>query len=148
MVMASSVLDSGISCLPIISVTLIPDLCHVDGSCDFPRCRRPISALLAPVASRKGKGQRSASDSLQATRSRRYPKRVLREWIEIRSEAAYCKQASMERHPYLKNGSIFSRTMLHVWSYVDCFRKDCLKRTQVGIGLMFFQRTSTTCVIP
>jgi hypothetical protein len=74
--------------------------------------------------------------------------RVLREWIEIRSEVAYCKQASMERHPHLQNGSIFSRIMLQVWSYLDCFRKGCLKRTHVGIGLMFFQRMSTTWTIP
>lgn len=66
--------------------------------------------------------------------------RVLREWIEIRSEVAYCKLASAERHPRLQDGSIFSRIMLHVWSYLDCFRKGCLKRTHVGIGLMFFQR--------
>lgn len=66
--------------------------------------------------------------------------RVLREWIEIRSEAAFRKRVSEERHPKLQDDSYKSRIMLHVWSYLDCFRKGCLKRTHVGIGLMFFQR--------
>ncbi|KAL2829612.1 hypothetical protein BJY01DRAFT_240609 [Aspergillus pseudoustus] len=66
--------------------------------------------------------------------------RVLREWIEIRSEIAYCEQASKERHPKLHNGSMYNCAMLHVLSYMDYFRKGCLKRTLVGIGLMFFQQ--------
>ncbi|KAJ5238065.1 hypothetical protein N7489_008156 [Penicillium chrysogenum] len=43
--------------------------------------------------------------------------RVIREWVEIRSEVAYCNE-----------------------SYLDCFRKGCWKRTHVGMGLMFFQQ--------
>lgn len=67
--------------------------------------------------------------------------RALREWIEIRSEVAYRKQVSEKRHPDLHTeNNMFKRMMLHVWSYLDCFRKGCLKRTHVGIGLMFFQR--------
>lgn len=66
--------------------------------------------------------------------------RVLREWTEIRSEVAYRKEMSSERRPKLQDGSYRSRITLHVLSYLDCFRKGCLKRTHVGIGLMFFQR--------
>lgn len=54
--------------------------------------------------------------------------RVLREWIEIRSEVAYCKQVSEVRHPKLHTGGILDQALLHVWSYLDCFRKGCLKR--------------------
>ncbi|OKL61010.1 hypothetical protein UA08_03585 [Talaromyces atroroseus] len=66
--------------------------------------------------------------------------RVLREWCEIRSEAAYRKELSAERHPGLQDSSYYSRVMIHVHSYLDCFRKGCWKRTHVGIGLMFFQQ--------
>ncbi|KAJ5766122.1 uncharacterized protein N7511_003738 [Penicillium nucicola] len=66
--------------------------------------------------------------------------RVLREWVDIRSEVAYCKELSATRHPKCQDGTIFSRFMLHVWSYLDCFRKGCWKRTHVGIGIMFFQQ--------
>ncbi|KAJ5948559.1 hypothetical protein N7454_001866 [Penicillium verhagenii] len=66
--------------------------------------------------------------------------RVLHEWIEIRSEAMYCKEVSRERHPKLQDGSYTSRIMLHVWSYLECFRKGAWKRTHIGIGLMFFQQ--------
>jgi hypothetical protein len=66
--------------------------------------------------------------------------RVLREWVDIRSEVAYCKELSAARHPKCQDGTMFSRVMLHVWSYLDCFRRGCWKRTHVGIGIMFFQR--------
>lgn len=68
--------------------------------------------------------------------------RVLHEWIEIRSEAAYRKEVSVQRHPNLQDGSHSSRIMLHVWNYLECFRKGAWKRAHVGIGLMFFQRKS------
>ncbi|OGE51022.1 hypothetical protein PENARI_c015G02726 [Penicillium arizonense] len=66
--------------------------------------------------------------------------RVLREWVDIRSEVAYCKELSAARHPKCQDGTMFSRVMLHVWSYLDCFRRGCWKRTHVGIGIMFFQQ--------
>ncbi|KAJ5357252.1 hypothetical protein N7541_004410, partial [Penicillium brevicompactum] len=66
--------------------------------------------------------------------------RVLQEWVDIRSEAAYCTEVSIVRHPNCQDGSYSSRAMLHVWSYLDCFRKGCWKRTHVGIGLLFFQQ--------
>ncbi|TQS32514.1 hypothetical protein Golomagni_07166 [Golovinomyces magnicellulatus] len=66
--------------------------------------------------------------------------RVLREWLEIRSEAQYRKEVSQEKHPQLHDGTRWSRFKLQIAGYVDCFRKGTLKRTQVGIGLMFFQR--------
>ena len=68
--------------------------------------------------------------------------RVLREWFDIRSEAAYRKEISMERHPNLHNGSTWNSAKLQIVGYLDCFRKGAWKRTHVGIGLMFFQRES------
>lgn len=66
--------------------------------------------------------------------------RVLREWFEIRSEAAYRKQLDAELHPKYQGNDRYSRVMRHVVAYGDCFRKGSWKRTHVGIGLMFFQR--------
>ncbi|CAM1510980.1 Fc.00g084930.m01.CDS01 [Cosmosporella sp. VM-42] len=66
--------------------------------------------------------------------------RVMREWFEIRSEAQYRKEVSMEKHPQLHDGKIWSRIKLQVVGYTDCFRKGAWKRTHVGIGLMFFQQ--------
>ncbi|KAI5927630.1 general substrate transporter [Camillea tinctor] len=66
--------------------------------------------------------------------------RVLREWFEIRSEAAYRKEISVERHPHLHDGSQWNRAKLHLVGYLDCFGKGVWKRTHVGIGLMFFQQ--------
>ncbi|OJJ36172.1 hypothetical protein ASPWEDRAFT_172959 [Aspergillus wentii DTO 134E9] len=69
-------------------------------------------------------------------------RRVLREWFDIRAEAAYRKEVSIERHPKLQDSSYSSRIKLQVISYLDCFGKGCLKRTHVGIGIMFFQQFS------
>jgi hypothetical protein len=66
--------------------------------------------------------------------------RVLHEWCDILSEAAYRKELSAERYPKLQNESYSSRIKLHALNYIDCFRRGCWKRTHVGIGLMFFQR--------
>ncbi|ETS78546.1 hypothetical protein PFICI_10608 [Pestalotiopsis fici W106-1] len=66
--------------------------------------------------------------------------RVVREWIEIRAEHRYCKETSMERHPKLHDGRLSSRIKLYIVGYLDCFRKGAIKRTHVGIGLMFFQQ--------
>jgi MFS family permease len=54
------------------ALPLIPDPCRADGPCNYPWRRPPLSALPASMAGRKGKRQRSAQDSLQATRSRRH----------------------------------------------------------------------------
>ncbi|QKX54416.1 uncharacterized protein TRUGW13939_01502 [Talaromyces rugulosus] len=66
--------------------------------------------------------------------------RVLHEWCDILSEAAYRKELSAERYPKLQNESYSSRIKLSALNYIDCFRRGCWKRTHVGIGLMFFQQ--------
>jgi Sugar (and other) transporter len=70
--------------------------------------------------------------------------RVLHEWCDIRSEDAYRKELSAQRHPNLQDESYSSRIKLQAFNYLDCFRQGCWKRTQVGIGLMFFQRNFPT----
>lgn len=122
-----------VHCLPLISVKqMVPAVILGLGVPFLPYSPRWLAGRGRDEAALKALCKLRGVDGTDA--------RVLREWIEIRSEVAYCKQASAERHPRLQNGSIFSRIMLHVWSYLDCFRKGCLKRTHVGIGLMFFQR--------
>ncbi|KAH8648491.1 general substrate transporter [Xylariales sp. PMI_506] len=66
--------------------------------------------------------------------------RVLREWIEIRSEDMYRKEKARELHPQLHTGGKLNSIKLHIVEYADCFRKGALKRTRVGVGLMFFQQ--------
>lgn len=65
--------------------------------------------------------------------------RVLREWYDIRAEAAYHKQVSTFRHPNLQQKSTKHRLKLEIASWADCFRKGCWRRTHIGIGIMFFQ---------
>lgn len=65
--------------------------------------------------------------------------RVRAEWIEVRAEATVQKEIQAERHPKLQDGSVKSTVMLELASYGDTFRKNCYKRTLVGVGLMFFQ---------
>ncbi|KAF9875239.1 hypothetical protein CkaCkLH20_07059 [Colletotrichum karsti] len=67
-------------------------------------------------------------------------RRVLCEWLEIRSEVAFCKEQLAERHPSLQDPSLTSRMKLNIVGYLDCFRPGAWKRTHVGIGLMFFQQ--------
>ncbi|KAI1125597.1 arabinose-proton symporter [Nemania abortiva] len=64
--------------------------------------------------------------------------RVLNEWLDIRAEATFCKEVSIERHPKLHDGRMSSRIKLQLIYYLDCFRGRLWKRTHVAIGLMFF----------
>ncbi|GJC99078.1 hypothetical protein ColKHC_07904 [Colletotrichum higginsianum] len=67
--------------------------------------------------------------------------RVRREWMEIIAEARFQASVLADRHPTLVgNGDIASTLKLEFVSWADCFKKGCLKRTQVGVFLMFFQQ--------
>ncbi|KAI4729199.1 general substrate transporter [Aureobasidium sp. EXF-10728] len=66
--------------------------------------------------------------------------KVQREWFSIRAEARLKKEISAERHPNLQDRSRISRIKLQGASWADCFRKGCLRRSHVGVGLMFFQQ--------
>ncbi|KAI9730107.1 MAG: hypothetical protein M1834_006099 [Cirrosporium novae-zelandiae] len=66
--------------------------------------------------------------------------RVQKEWFDIRAEVAFHKEVAASRHPNLQNKDIMSRAKLEIASWGDCFRPGCLKRTHVGVMLMFFQQ--------
>jgi sugar porter (SP) family MFS transporter len=66
--------------------------------------------------------------------------RVRREWIDIKAEAILCKQTEEERHPNLQGRTMISTITVGFAGWADCFKPWCWKRTQVGIGLMFFQQ--------
>lgn len=67
-------------------------------------------------------------------------KRVLQEWYEIRSEVAYRKEIDQEKYPHLQDGTIKSRLTLQMQNWADTWRGRAWRRTQVGVGLMFFQQ--------
>ncbi|KAF2155533.1 general substrate transporter [Myriangium duriaei CBS 260.36] len=66
--------------------------------------------------------------------------RVLREWYDIRSEVAYQRELRAEKYPHLTDGSKKSRLRLEMNGWLDCWRGRGWRRTQVGVGLMFFQQ--------
>jgi sugar porter (SP) family MFS transporter len=66
--------------------------------------------------------------------------RVLQEWYEIRSETAYRREIEQEKYPHLQDGSIKSRLLLQANGWADTWRGRAWRRTQVGVGLMFFQQ--------
>lgn len=77
------------------------------------------------------------------TQLRRLPAtdpRVQREWFDIRAEARLVNEISKERHPDLQDGTRTSRMKLELASWADLFKKGCLRRTHVGVGIMFFQQ--------
>ena len=66
--------------------------------------------------------------------------RVQQEWLDVRAEVAFHREISILRHPTLQDKSATSRIKLEFASWADCFKRGCLRRTHVGIGLMFFQQ--------
>lgn len=66
--------------------------------------------------------------------------RILQEWYEIRSEVAYRQEVSAEKHPNLVQPGLWNAIKLQVVLYVDCWKMPIYKRTQVAVGLMFFQQ--------
>jgi len=66
--------------------------------------------------------------------------RVLEEWNEIRAECAYRAELSTEKHPVLSQPGTWNAIKLQISLYVDCWKMPIYKRTQVAVGLMFFQQ--------
>lgn len=66
--------------------------------------------------------------------------RVQQEWYEIRSEVAYRAEIEREKYPTLQDGSVKSRLLIQANNWADCWRGTAWRRTQVGVGLMFFQQ--------
>ncbi|KAK5082619.1 hypothetical protein LTR70_007537 [Exophiala xenobiotica] len=66
--------------------------------------------------------------------------RVQQEWFEIRSEVAYQKERQEAKHPGQDEPGFFNQTKLQLKLYGDCWKMPIYKRTQVAVGLMFFQQ--------
>ncbi|KAI5361175.1 Putative major facilitator, sugar transporter, major facilitator superfamily [Septoria linicola] len=66
--------------------------------------------------------------------------RVQLEWFDIRAEVALHKEINAERHPDLQERTRGNRIKLELASWADLFKKGCLKRTHIGVGIMFFQQ--------
>ncbi|KAI9745197.1 MAG: hypothetical protein M1818_001475 [Claussenomyces sp. TS43310] len=67
---------------------------------------------------------------------------VQREWFEIRAEVLCLQELNAERHPELQERSKSNRLKLEIASWLDCLsvKRGGLKRTHIGVGLMFFQQ--------
>ncbi|KAE8423568.1 general substrate transporter [Aspergillus pseudocaelatus] len=66
--------------------------------------------------------------------------RVLQEWYEIRSECTYRHEILKEKHSRLMGPGLWNAIKLQVMLYIDCWKLPVYKRTQVAVGLMFFQQ--------
>ena len=69
--------------------------------------------------------------------------RVQQEWYEIRSEVAYRAEIEAEKYPNLQDGTAKSRLLIQANNWADCWRGTAWRRTQVGVGLMFFQQVNS-----
>ncbi len=65
---------------------------------------------------------------------------VVQEWYDIRAECAYRKEVSEEQHPQLNQRTAWNAVKLQILLFVDCWKMPIYKRTQVAVGLMFFQQ--------
>ena len=67
--------------------------------------------------------------------------RVQAEWISIRTEAVHARRAFTERHPDLPEGQGLAMDVKREMAgWVEMFGPDVIKRTRIGIGIMFFQQ--------
>ncbi|BEI82216.1 hypothetical protein CcaverHIS002_0300840 [Cutaneotrichosporon cavernicola] len=76
-------------------------------------------------------------------RLRRLPSsdpRVQAEWLNIRAEACRNREDLVERHPKAQGDSFGQQLKMEVACWVDMFRSGIIRRTLVGIVLMFFQQ--------
>jgi MFS family permease len=66
--------------------------------------------------------------------------RVQAEWLSIRTEAIHSREAFSERHPDLQGGGFEMDLKRELVGWIEMFSPAVLKRTQVGVGVMFFQQ--------
>lgn len=66
--------------------------------------------------------------------------RVQQEWFEIRSEVAYQRERAEAKYPGRNKPGLINSIKLQFKLYVDCWKMPIYKRTQVAVGLMFFQQ--------
>ncbi|KAH8077366.1 hexose transport-related protein [Filobasidium floriforme] len=66
--------------------------------------------------------------------------RIQAEWILIRGEAIHNREALLIRHPNMRGEGFKMELQREIASWVDMFRPEVIRRTHIGIGLMFFQQ--------
>lgn len=66
--------------------------------------------------------------------------RLQAEWIAVRAEAIRNREVLVQAHPSLQGQDGLSELKLEIASWVDMFKPKMLRRTQIGIMLMFFQQ--------
>ncbi|OCF77464.1 hypothetical protein I204_01452 [Kwoniella mangroviensis CBS 8886] len=66
--------------------------------------------------------------------------RIQAEWLTIRVEAIHNHEALIERHPTLIGSGMKTELKLEAASWVDMFKPAVIRRTMIGIMLMFFQQ--------
>lgn len=111
---------------------LVPGLILALGTLRLPFSPRWLAA--------KGRDEDALTSLSRLRQLPREDKRVLHEWMDIRTETAFHAQISEERHPHLQDGALSSRVRLEFASWLDCFKDGCWRRTHVGMGIMFFQQ--------
>ncbi|PQE20802.1 MFS monosaccharide transporter protein [Rutstroemia sp. NJR-2017a BBW] len=68
-------------------------------------------------------------------------RRVRQEAEEIKAEVSQTRESNLVKHGKLINSAnISDKIKLECAYWMDCFRPDCIKRTHVGIMIMFFQQ--------
>ncbi len=60
--------------------------------------------------------------------------------MHIRAEVACQEEIRKELHPELQTGTRTCYVKLEFALLMDCLKPGCIKRTHVGVGLMFFQQ--------
>lgn len=114
-------------------IQIIPALVLVSGVFLLPYSPRWLA--------QKGRDQESLQVLAKIRQLSTTDPRVQQEWYEIRSEVAYRKEVAALKHPNLVHSpKRSSRIWIEVQLYFDCWKMPIYKRTQVGVGLMFFQQ--------
>lgn len=88
----------------------------------------------------KGRNQKSLEALAKLRNLDPADKRLRLEWFDIKADVRLQNEMLRERHPTLLDGSWLSRAKLEIAAWTHLFRKNCWRRTNVGIGIMFFQQ--------